>query len=33
LVHGFANFFPLGGGSTVATMETISAMRAHLSRG
>jgi acetyl esterase/lipase len=33
LVHGFANFFPLGGGSTVATTETISAMRAHLSRG
>ena len=33
LVHGFANFFPLGGGSAVATTETISAMRAHLSRG
>jgi acetyl esterase len=33
LVHGFANFFPLGGGSTVATTVTISAMRAHLSRG
>lgn len=32
LVHGFANFFPLGGGATVATTETISAMRAHLSR-
>ena len=32
LVHGFANFFPLGGGSAVATAETISAMRAHLSR-
>ena len=32
LVHGFANFFPLGGGSAVATTETISAMRAHLSR-
>jgi acetyl esterase len=33
LIHGFANFFPLGGGSAVATTETISAMRAHLSRG
>jgi acetyl esterase len=32
LVHAFANFFPLGGGSAVATVETISAMRAHLSR-
>jgi acetyl esterase len=32
LVHGFANFFPLGGGSAVATAETISGMRAHLSR-
>jgi acetyl esterase len=33
LIHGFANFFPLGGGSTVATTEAISAMRAHMSRG
>jgi acetyl esterase len=33
LVHGFANFFPLGGGSAVAITETISAMRAHLCRG
>lgn len=30
LVHGFANFFPLGGGSATATAETISALRAHL---
>jgi acetyl esterase len=33
LVHGFANFFALGGGCAVAITETISAMRAHLSRG
>ncbi|MFL6082229.1 MAG: alpha/beta hydrolase [Mycobacterium sp.] len=32
LVHGFANFFPLGGGSTTAMAETISALRAHLAR-
>jgi acetyl esterase len=32
LVHGFANFFPLGGASTAATAEAISAMRAHLAR-
>jgi acetyl esterase len=32
LVHGFANFFPLGGGSAAAIAETISATRAHLSR-
>jgi acetyl esterase len=32
LIHGFANFFPLGGGSTAAVTETISAMRAHLAR-
>ncbi len=32
LVHGFANFFPLGGGSATATTEMISALRAHLSR-
>src|SRR3984957_236655 len=30
--HGFANLFPLGGGSAVATTELISALRAHLSR-
>jgi acetyl esterase len=33
LVHGFANFFPLGGGSATATAEMISALRAHLARG
>ena len=32
LVHGFANFFPLGGGSATAVAETISALRAHLAR-
>jgi acetyl esterase/lipase len=32
LCHGFANLFPLGGGSAVATTELISALRAHLSR-
>src|SRR4029453_10408903 len=32
LVHGFANFFPLGGGSAAATTEMISALRAHLAR-
>jgi acetyl esterase len=32
LVHGFANFFPLGGGSATATAESISALRAHLAR-
>ena len=32
LVHGFANFFPLGGDSTTATAEAISAMKAHLAR-
>lgn len=32
VVHGFANFFPLGGASAVATADMISAMRAHLSR-
>ncbi len=30
LVHGFANFFPLGGASATAVAETISALRAHL---
>ncbi|MCV7125979.1 alpha/beta hydrolase [Mycolicibacterium vanbaalenii] len=32
LVHGFANFFPLGGASATATGDVISAMRAHLTR-
>ncbi len=32
LTHAFINFFPLGGGSAVATTELISALRAHLSR-
>jgi len=32
LTHGFANLFPLGGGSVAATTELISALRAHLSR-
>lgn len=32
LTHGFANVFPLGGGSAVATAELVSALRAHLSR-
>ena len=32
LVHGFVNFFPLGGFSAAATAEVISAMRAHLTR-
>jgi acetyl esterase len=32
LVHGFVNFFPLGGGSATATTEMISALRAHLAR-
>lgn len=33
LTHGFANLFPLGGGSATATAELVSALRAHLSRG
>ena len=33
LIHAFANFFPLGGASTTAVAETISALRAHLARG
>ncbi|MDT5325104.1 MAG: hypothetical protein QOF25_2256 [Mycobacterium sp.] len=33
LIHGFANFFPLGGGSATATADMVSAMKAHLSRG
>jgi acetyl esterase len=32
LIHAFANFFPLGGGSAAAMAETISALRAHLAR-
>jgi acetyl esterase/lipase len=32
LTHGFANLFPLGGGSALATTELVSALRAHLSR-
>jgi acetyl esterase len=32
LVHGFANFFPLGGGSTTAITDMVSAVKAHLSR-
>ena len=30
LIHSFAPFFPLGGGSATATTEMISALRAHL---
>ena len=33
LIHGFANFFPFGGGSTTAMAEVISALRAHLNGG
>jgi acetyl esterase len=33
LIHGFANFFPFGGGSATAMAEVISALRAHLSGG
>jgi acetyl esterase len=32
LIHGFVNFFPLGGGSATAMSEIASALRAHLSR-
>ena len=32
VVHGFANFFTLGGASATATAEVISAIRAHLTR-
>jgi acetyl esterase len=32
LTHAFANLFPLGGDSAVATAELVSALRAHLSR-
>ena len=31
MIHAFANLFPLGGGSAVATNAMISALRAHLS--
>ncbi|WP_083666022.1 alpha/beta hydrolase [Mycobacterium sp. NS-7484] len=31
MIHAFANFFPLGGGSVTATSAMISAVRAHLS--
>jgi acetyl esterase len=33
LVHGWANFFPLGGGSATASADMVSALKAHLSRG
>ena len=33
LVHSFAHFFPLGGGSATGTTEMNSALRAHLSHG
>jgi acetyl esterase len=32
LIHGFINFFPLGGGSVTAMAEITSALRAHLTR-
>ncbi|MGQ9409284.1 alpha/beta hydrolase [Mycolicibacterium gilvum] len=32
VVHGFANFFPLGGDSATAMADVISAIRAHLTR-
>lgn len=32
LIHGFVNFFPVGGGSATAMAESISALRAHLAR-
>jgi hypothetical protein len=32
LIHGFANFFPLGGDSATAIAELVSALRAHLTR-
>jgi acetyl esterase len=31
-VHAFTNFFPLGGGSAIATSDMVSALKAHLSR-
>lgn len=33
LIHGFANFFPLGGDSATSVTEMVSALRAHLARG
>jgi acetyl esterase len=33
LIHGFANFFPLGGGSATAIAEVVSVLKGHLSRG
>jgi len=33
LIHGFTNFFPIGGGSATATADMVSALKAHLSRG
>jgi acetyl esterase/lipase len=32
MVHAFANFFPLGGGSVTAMADIVSALRAHLCR-
>jgi acetyl esterase len=32
LIHGFVNFFPVGGDSATAVAESISALRAHLAR-
>jgi acetyl esterase len=32
LIHGFVNFFPLGGDSAAAVAEVISALQAHLAR-
>lgn len=32
LIHGFINFFPVGGDSATAAAESISALRAHLAR-
>jgi acetyl esterase len=32
MVHAFANFFPLGGGSVTAMTDIVSALRAHLCR-
>ena len=32
LIHGFVNFFPVGGDSATAVAESISALRTHLGR-
>jgi acetyl esterase len=32
MIHAFTNFFPLGGGSAIATADMVSALKAHLSR-